>query len=65
MTYTPRDPLLTTEQAAEYLGVKPHTIKNWRARGAMPEPVKLNHLVRWKLSSLEAFAGQSSEPEAA
>lgn len=63
--YKPRDPLLTVEQVAEYLEVPPSTIRNWRARNVLPPPRKIGNFVRWKLSTIEAFAGQASEGAAA
>lgn len=52
----PRDPLLTEQQAAQVLGVKPSTLQVWRAtkRYALPY-VKVGRLVRYRLSALNGF----------
>jgi excisionase family DNA binding protein len=50
------DPLLTDQQAAELLGVKPTTLQVWRVNKRYPLPyVKVGRLVRYRLSALQAF----------
>ena len=50
------DPLLTQEQAAEALGVKPDTLSVWRCtkRYALAY-VKVGRSVRYRRSAVEAF----------
>ena len=51
-----RDPLMTENQAAELLGVKPTTLQVWRSTKRYPlEYVKVGRLVRYRLSALEEF----------
>jgi excisionase family DNA binding protein len=53
---TERDPLMTENQAAELLGVKPSTLQFWRSNKRYPlEYVKMGRLVRYRLSALEEF----------
>jgi excisionase family DNA binding protein len=53
---TQRDPLLTEDQAAELLGVKPTTLQVWRSTKRYPLPyVKSGRLVRYRTSAIEAF----------
>jgi len=53
---TQRDPLLTEDQAAELLGVKPTTLQVWRSTKRYPLPyVKSGRLVRYRASAIEAF----------
>ncbi|PPF76005.1 AlpA family transcriptional regulator [Pseudoclavibacter sp. Z016] len=55
------DPLLTTEQAAELLAIRPNLLREWKYldvrdggdRG--PQAVKLGRLVRYQLGELEAW----------
>ena len=50
------DPLLTEDQAAELLGVKPTTLQVWRSTKRYPLPyVKSGRLVRYRASAIEAF----------
>ena len=54
---TPRDPLRSEREAAEYLGVKPTTLQVWRSTKRYPlEYVKVGRLVRYRQSALDAFA---------
>ncbi|MBF4549251.1 helix-turn-helix transcriptional regulator [Pseudoclavibacter sp. VKM Ac-2888] len=60
----PDDPLLTTEQAAEMLAIRPDLLREWKYldlrdggdRG--PQAIKLGRLVRYRLSELEAWIGR-------
>ncbi|NDB67509.1 MAG: DNA-binding protein [Methylocystaceae bacterium] len=47
------DILLTTEQAADLLRVKPATLKMWRINGAGPAFVKVGRLVRYRRATIE------------
>ena len=55
-TSLPASQLLTRDQAAEFLGVRPQTLAAWlcRRRYALPV-VRVGRLVRYRLSDLEAF----------
>ena len=45
--------LLTEQQAAEFLGVKPRTLQKWRATGAGPPFVRLSpRCIRYKYRTL-------------
>lgn len=53
---TQRDPLLTEDQAAELLGVKPTTLQVWRSTKRYPLPYqKIGRLVKYRASAIEAF----------
>ena len=45
--------LLTTEQAADYLGVKPRTLESWRLKGIGLPFVKVGRLVRYLQTTLD------------
>jgi len=48
--------LLTREEAAEYLGVKPNTLAIWLHAGRYDLPVvKIGRTIRYRLHDLEAF----------
>lgn len=48
--------LVTTEQAAEYLGgLKPNTLEGWRIRGEGPTYKKVGRLVRYSVVDLDAY----------
>lgn len=51
--------MLTTEQAAEYLGLKPSTLTNWRSTGRYPIPfVKVGGNTRYRKADLDKFLEQ-------
>lgn len=57
--------LLTTEQAAAYLGTTRRTLEAWRLTGgsggqAGPVFVKVGRLVRYRPSDLEAFVADGA-----
>lgn len=53
---TQTDPLLTEQQAAEIIGVKPTTLQVWRTTKRYPLAyVKAGRLVRYRASAVEAF----------
>jgi hypothetical protein len=60
------NPLYRTRQAAQYLGVSPGTLTNWRLRNCGPAHIKLGSgkycAVRYRQSALENFiqAGEIS-----
>jgi len=48
--------LLTVEQAAEYLGVKPQTLAAWRCNRRYPLPyVLVGRCVRYRRADLDKF----------
>jgi excisionase family DNA binding protein len=50
------DPLLTTQQTADLLGVKPTTLEVWRSTARYPLAfVKVGRNVRYRRSAIEAF----------
>jgi hypothetical protein len=50
-------PWLDTTEAADYLGAKAGTLKNWRHRGEGPKYHVINkRLVRYHCADLDAFA---------
>jgi excisionase family DNA binding protein len=52
----PPSQLLSREQAAEYLGVKPQTLAVWKTSQRYRLPVvKVGSLVRYRLADLERF----------
>lgn len=51
--------MLTTEQAAEYLGLKPSTLTSWRCTGRYQIPyVKVGRKTRYRKADLEKFLQQ-------
>ncbi len=49
------DELLTTQEAAKILKVKPNTLAKWRVIGAGPLFVTMGRAVRYRLSDLKIF----------
>lgn len=47
--------IMTTKEAAKFLGVSRHTLKFWRLHGKGPFFVKYAHAVRYRVSDLEVF----------
>lgn len=64
--------LFTSEEAAKFLGVSPHTIRNWktktisRSKYDMPKPIGPKWIVvgeraiRYRKSDLEAYATEKN-----
>jgi predicted site-specific integrase-resolvase len=46
---------LKTEEAAEFLQVKPATLEQWRWNGKGPKFIKMNRAVRYRKEDLQAF----------
>jgi excisionase family DNA binding protein len=57
------EPLFTRDEAAEYLGVCPHTLVRLEARGQGPARVRVGRLIRYRASDLREFlAANTIEP---
>ena len=56
---------LTSDQAANYLGVAPRLMENWRWRKVGPTFAKVGHRIRYNLNDLKGFikAGAVGETE--
>ncbi len=56
-TTTPRPKLLTTKEAADYLGVSENSLVTWRStKAVMIRFIKVGrHAVRYRQSDLDAF----------
>ena len=54
--------LLTVEQTAEHLGVKPATIRSWILKREKIEVVKVGRLIRIKESSINKFIDKNTIP---
>jgi excisionase family DNA binding protein len=46
---------LTTQEAADLLGLKRTTLEAWRVRGCGPRFVKLGRAVRYRAADLDAW----------
>lgn len=55
------DKLLTLQEVAEYLGVPPATLYQWRYRGEGPSGYKVGRHVRYRVSDVEAWLEQQSD----
>ncbi len=47
--------LLTVDDVAELLSVSPRTVRRMADSGAMPRPLKLASLVRWRRSDIDRW----------
>ena len=47
--------LLNTPEAAEYLGMEPGTLENWRYQHKGPPVTPLGRLVRYDIKDLDAW----------
>ena len=62
--FTHADPMLSNRQAAEYIGITPHTLEMWRCNKRFLIPyIKLGGMVRYRLSSLDKFLLQQTIDE--
>ena len=50
--------LFTPKEAAEHLGIPEATLAQWRSQRRGPPYVKLERLVRYRSSDLEAYIGK-------
>ena len=59
----PSDDLLTTQEVADLLGVKPGTVRSWRkpGRGPGPEHVMVGIRVRYRRDAVESFAAERAK----
>lgn len=46
---------LTTDEAAEYVGLQKSTLEAWRCRGGGPRFVKMGRAVRYRQADLDAW----------
>ncbi|MDO4919899.1 helix-turn-helix domain-containing protein [Kocuria sp.] len=53
----PLDPAsrLTTSESAEYLGVRPQTMANWRSAGTGPPFYKIGAAVQYRVADLDTW----------
>lgn len=57
------DDLLTTDEFAELAGVRPGTVKNWRAKGRGPKPIRLGHrTVRYSGEAVRSWLAARESP---
>ncbi len=54
--------LWSPQQLADYLGVSVRTVYKWRARGDVPDPIRIGKLVRFRLSDIEAWLASKKRP---
>jgi predicted DNA-binding transcriptional regulator AlpA len=59
----PDTKLLTQEDLATELGMKPQSLADWRHRGVGPRFVKLGQLVRYRRSDVENWLNSQTRPE--
>lgn len=51
--------ILTTNEAADFLGLKPQTLRCWACYGKGPiSPVRIGNRLRWRLSDLEKLVSK-------
>jgi excisionase family DNA binding protein len=59
---TPPPELLNTQAAAEYIGVKPHTLEVWRTSGRYRLPfIRVGGNVRYRRTALDEFLADRTE----
>lgn len=46
---------MNTERAAEYLGLRPTTLNNWRVAGRGPRFVRIGNRVSYRQADLDAY----------
>ncbi len=56
------DRLLTRQEAAEFLGLKPQTLNKWGMTAEHLSYVKVGRVVRYKLSELQRFIKDRTVP---
>lgn len=51
---------LTTQEAADYVGLKPRTLQTWRSEGRGPVYYKRNNRILYKPSDIDAWIEESA-----
>lgn len=49
---------LTDVQAADYLGLRPQTLRNWRQLSKGPAYIKMGRAIRYPMPDLDLYANQ-------
>lgn len=56
------DMLLTTPEAATYLGISPKTLETWRSTGRQAVPyVRVGRLIRYRMRDLDEWMASRSQ----
>jgi excisionase family DNA binding protein len=51
--------MLTTKEAAEFLGIRPSTLNVWRSSGTVNVPyIRVGTAIRYRLSDLEEYVSK-------
>lgn len=53
--------LLDERQVAEFLRIKPDTVRKWRVFKKGPRAIKVGHLVRYQMTDVEAWIATCPE----
>jgi predicted site-specific integrase-resolvase len=59
------DRLLNEDEAAEFLGLSPNTLRSWRHTGKGPDFIRMGGCVRYSVPALEAFVNSCTVSAAA
>ena len=59
--YEHQKSLMDERQLAEFLGIKPDTIRKWRVFKKGPRAIKIGHLVRYQMADVEAWIAACPE----
>jgi excisionase family DNA binding protein len=54
--------LLTEDEAAEYLRVRPRTLQRWRQLGRGPRFTRAGRRILYRLADLEAYLREQERP---
>ncbi|MBE7324257.1 helix-turn-helix domain-containing protein [Nocardioides sp. Y6] len=57
------EPLLSTTEVADYLGVPVKTIYEWRTHGHGPCAVRVGRHLKFAVSDVQAWVAQHREPQ--
>lgn len=60
-TTIPASPLMTTQEAADYLRTPRKTLEHWRYVGKGPKCGKIGRTVMYRLADLDAFISAQME----
>ncbi|MEV4270587.1 MULTISPECIES: helix-turn-helix transcriptional regulator [Micromonospora] len=59
-----RERMASLAEVAEYLGVSPQTLYNWRHKGIGPKSRKVGGLVKYRLADVDAWLESRSRGDA-
>lgn len=59
------EPLVSTQDLADYLGIPPASLAQWRHKGTGPRGYRVGRHVKYRMSEVDAWLQAQADPEPA